>query len=195
MRRFCAGCLFIPWTLVSGSDGPDTALWFGDWTVMGKFVFSSFPHFTVVLLKRFTRGSLKSASSYTSATDVRSYFIFFTQPGILMTNRWLDPGPFVSLFRMEIKANCFQFCSPSAECLAWNISAAKFRGKTVVCVKHFHLCLLKCKQEYPSVLVGVFIEKPTPFLPEFFQRLLSLDYPKNKIKVFIHNNVSASNDS
>lgn len=64
-----------------------------------------------------------------------------------------------------------------------------------LCLKHFHLCLLKRKQEYPSVLVGVFIEKPTPFLPEFFQRLLSLDYPKDKIKVFIHNNVSICPDT
>lgn len=29
---------------------------------MGKSVFSSSPHFTVVPVKRFTRGSLKSAS-------------------------------------------------------------------------------------------------------------------------------------
>uniref|UniRef100_A0A674NCJ4 procollagen-lysine 5-dioxygenase n=1 Tax=Takifugu rubripes TaxID=31033 RepID=A0A674NCJ4_TAKRU len=42
--------------------------------------------------------------------------------------------------------------------------------------------------EFPSVLVGVFIEKPTPFLPEFFQRLLSLDYPKDRLKLFVHNN-------
>lgn len=40
------------------------------------------------------------------------------------------------------------------------------------------------------MLVGVFIEQPTPFLPEFFQRLLTLDYPKDKLKVFVHNNVS-----
>ncbi|KAM7369852.1 hypothetical protein PAMP_011142 [Pampus punctatissimus] len=43
-------------------------------------------------------------------------------------------------------------------------------------------------QAYPNVLVGVFIEQPTPFLPEFFQRLLTLDYPKDKLKVFVHNN-------
>ncbi|KAM8822969.1 procollagen-lysine,2-oxoglutarate 5-dioxygenase 2 isoform 2-T2 [Spinachia spinachia] len=43
-------------------------------------------------------------------------------------------------------------------------------------------------KEYPVVLVGVFIEQPTPFLPEFFQRLLTLDYPKDKLKVFVHNN-------
>ncbi|XP_068199821.1 procollagen-lysine,2-oxoglutarate 5-dioxygenase 2 isoform X2 [Antennarius striatus] len=42
--------------------------------------------------------------------------------------------------------------------------------------------------EYPNVLVGVFIEQPTPFLPEFFQQLLTLDYPKDKIKLFVHNN-------
>lgn len=40
------------------------------------------------------------------------------------------------------------------------------------------------------MLVGVFIEQPTPFLPEFFQRLLTLDYPKDKLKLFVHNNVS-----
>ncbi|MEQ2304802.1 Procollagen-lysine,2-oxoglutarate 5-dioxygenase 2 [Ameca splendens] len=44
--------------------------------------------------------------------------------------------------------------------------------------------------EYPDVLVAVFIEQPTPFLPEFFQRLVTLDYPKDKLKLFVHNNVS-----
>lgn len=48
-----------------------------------------------------------------------------------------------------------------------------------------------CKQDLPSVQVGVFIEQPTPFLPEFFQRLWNLDYPKDRIKLFVHNNVSA----
>ncbi|XP_060949665.1 procollagen-lysine,2-oxoglutarate 5-dioxygenase 2 [Limanda limanda] len=43
-------------------------------------------------------------------------------------------------------------------------------------------------KESPNVLVGVFIEQPTPFLPEFFQRLLTLDYPHDKIHLFIHNN-------
>uniref|UniRef100_A0A3Q3W7M8 procollagen-lysine 5-dioxygenase n=1 Tax=Mola mola TaxID=94237 RepID=A0A3Q3W7M8_MOLML len=44
--------------------------------------------------------------------------------------------------------------------------------------------------EMPNyVLVGVFIEQPTPFLPEFFQRILTLDYPKDKLKLFVHNNV------
>uniref|UniRef100_A0AAQ4PCN4 Procollagen-lysine, 2-oxoglutarate 5-dioxygenase 2 n=1 Tax=Gasterosteus aculeatus aculeatus TaxID=481459 RepID=A0AAQ4PCN4_GASAC len=51
-----------------------------------------------------------------------------------------------------------------------------------------HGCTHCDDDEYPNVLVGVFIEQPTPFLPEFFERLLSLDYPKDKLKVFVHNN-------
>lgn len=43
-------------------------------------------------------------------------------------------------------------------------------------------------KDLPNVLVGVYIEQPTPFLPEFFQRLLTLDYPKDKLGLFIHNN-------
>ncbi|XP_071184048.1 procollagen-lysine,2-oxoglutarate 5-dioxygenase 2-like isoform X3 [Salvelinus alpinus] len=43
-------------------------------------------------------------------------------------------------------------------------------------------------KEYPTVMVGVFIEQPTPFLSEFFQRLVTLDYPKDKLNVFVHNN-------
>lgn len=61
---------------------------------------------------------------------------------------------------------------------------------TSFCLKHTNLSLLYYKQEYPNVQIGVFIEQPTPFLPEFFQRLLTLDYPKDKLKLFFHNNVS-----
>ncbi|XP_073481994.1 procollagen-lysine,2-oxoglutarate 5-dioxygenase 2 isoform X1 [Aquarana catesbeiana] len=41
--------------------------------------------------------------------------------------------------------------------------------------------------DYPDITVGIFIEQPTPFLPEFFRRLLALDYPKDKLSVFLHN--------
>uniref|UniRef100_G1NUP6 PLOD1-3-like GT domain-containing protein n=1 Tax=Myotis lucifugus TaxID=59463 RepID=G1NUP6_MYOLU len=40
---------------------------------------------------------------------------------------------------------------------------------------------------YPNVTIGVFIEQPTPFLPRFLDILLTLDYPKEALKVFIHN--------
>ena len=43
----------------------------------------------------------------------------------------------------------------------------------------------------PAVLVGVFIEQPTPFLSLFFQRLLRLHYPQKRLRLFIHNHVSS----
>uniref|UniRef100_A0A8C1BCX5 procollagen-lysine 5-dioxygenase n=1 Tax=Cyprinus carpio carpio TaxID=630221 RepID=A0A8C1BCX5_CYPCA len=43
------------------------------------------------------------------------------------------------------------------------------------------------KQEFPQVTVGIYIEQPTPFLTEFLERFLSLDYPKDKLNVFVHN--------
>ncbi|XP_073435216.1 procollagen-lysine,2-oxoglutarate 5-dioxygenase 2 isoform X1 [Dendrobates tinctorius] len=46
---------------------------------------------------------------------------------------------------------------------------------------------LSTHEDYPRVTVGVFIEQPTPFLPQFFTRLLALDYPKEKLSLFIHN--------
>uniref|UniRef100_A0ACB8EEG2 Procollagen-lysine,2-oxoglutarate 5-dioxygenase 1 n=1 Tax=Sphaerodactylus townsendi TaxID=933632 RepID=A0ACB8EEG2_9SAUR len=39
----------------------------------------------------------------------------------------------------------------------------------------------------PMVLIGIFIEQPTPFLNPFFQRLQKLHYPKKRIQLFIHN--------
>ncbi|XP_061456626.1 procollagen-lysine,2-oxoglutarate 5-dioxygenase 1 [Rhineura floridana] len=39
----------------------------------------------------------------------------------------------------------------------------------------------------PLVLIGIFIEQPTPFLTQFFKRLHKLRYPKKRIQLFIHN--------
>lgn len=44
-------------------------------------------------------------------------------------------------------------------------------------------------QNVPSVIVAIFIEHPTPFLPEFFENILLFSYPKEKMDLFIHNNV------
>lgn len=46
--------------------------------------------------------------------------------------------------------------------------------------------------KYPKVLLGVFIEKPTPFLEEFFGRLLDMNYPKSKIDLYVHAHLKAS---
>ena len=44
--------------------------------------------------------------------------------------------------------------------------------------------------ETPRVVLAVFVEQPTPFIEEFFQKLLALDYPKSSIDLFIHNGAS-----
>ncbi|XP_041094358.1 multifunctional procollagen lysine hydroxylase and glycosyltransferase LH3-like [Polyodon spathula] len=43
-------------------------------------------------------------------------------------------------------------------------------------------------EKLPQVWIGVFIEQPTPFFPEFLERLVTMDYPSDKISLFIHNN-------
>ena len=41
--------------------------------------------------------------------------------------------------------------------------------------------------EIPEVVLAIFIEQPTPFIEEFFQKIIKLDYQKGKIDLFIHN--------
>uniref|UniRef100_A0A7N6ATX7 Procollagen-lysine,2-oxoglutarate 5-dioxygenase 1 n=1 Tax=Anabas testudineus TaxID=64144 RepID=A0A7N6ATX7_ANATE len=47
--------------------------------------------------------------------------------------------------------------------------------------------LTAIKSEYPLVVIGIFIQQPTPFVTVFFERLLKLQYPKNRLKLFIYN--------
>ncbi len=42
-------------------------------------------------------------------------------------------------------------------------------------------------EKVPEVLIGIFIEKPTPFIEEFFDKISKIDYHKAKISLFIHN--------
>jgi len=42
---------------------------------------------------------------------------------------------------------------------------------------------------YPTVLVAVFIEQPTPFLEEFLDKIYHTEYPKQKLHLFVHNSV------
>ncbi|XP_024915017.1 procollagen-lysine,2-oxoglutarate 5-dioxygenase 1 isoform X1 [Cynoglossus semilaevis] len=43
------------------------------------------------------------------------------------------------------------------------------------------------ESEYPLVVIGIFIRQPTPFVTVFFERLLKLQYPKNRLKLIIFN--------
>ncbi|XP_067251473.1 procollagen-lysine,2-oxoglutarate 5-dioxygenase 1 isoform X3 [Chanodichthys erythropterus] len=46
------------------------------------------------------------------------------------------------------------------------------------------------ESEYPVVVIGVFIQQATPFVTVFFERLLNLKYPKNRLRLFIYNQES-----
>uniref|UniRef100_UPI003AAACAC3 procollagen-lysine,2-oxoglutarate 5-dioxygenase 1-like n=1 Tax=Centroberyx gerrardi TaxID=166262 RepID=UPI003AAACAC3 len=43
------------------------------------------------------------------------------------------------------------------------------------------------ESKYPLVVIGIFIQQPTPFVTVFFDRLLKLQYPKNRLKLLIYN--------
>lgn len=42
------------------------------------------------------------------------------------------------------------------------------------------------------VYIAVFIETPTPFLQEYFEKIINLTYPKQRLGIFIHNQVRKS---
>ncbi len=45
------------------------------------------------------------------------------------------------------------------------------------------------QSEWPDVMIGFFIDGPTPFLRESLDKVTRLEYPKNKITLYIYNNV------
>ncbi|XP_060026870.1 procollagen-lysine,2-oxoglutarate 5-dioxygenase 1 isoform X3 [Erinaceus europaeus] len=62
-----------------------------------------------------------------------------------------------------------------------------FETGCVVCDEGLRSLKGIADEALPTVLVGVFIEQPTPFLSLFFQRLLRLQYPWKQMRLFIHN--------
>ncbi|XP_065219418.1 procollagen-lysine,2-oxoglutarate 5-dioxygenase-like [Planococcus citri] len=42
---------------------------------------------------------------------------------------------------------------------------------------------------YPTIVIAIFIQKPTPFIEEFLAKIVNQSYPKRKIHLFIHNEV------
>ena len=49
------------------------------------------------------------------------------------------------------------------------------------------------EENMPIVVIGIFVEKATPFLQEFFEKITFLKYPKKRIHIYLHNNVSYIN--
>ncbi|XP_028848961.1 procollagen-lysine,2-oxoglutarate 5-dioxygenase 1 [Denticeps clupeoides] len=64
----------------------------------------------------------------------------------------------------------------------WN-----FEKGCTVCSEDLHPLSGLKEIKYPVVHIGIFIQQPTPFVSVFFERLLNLKYPKNRLKLFIYN--------
>ena len=58
--------------------------------------------------------------------------------------------------------------------------------------KEWHRDLPDDKTKWPTVVLAVFIEHPSPFLVEMLEKVTGLDYPKEKISLWVHNAVSYS---
>uniref|UniRef100_A0A8C3AFY9 Procollagen-lysine,2-oxoglutarate 5-dioxygenase 1 n=1 Tax=Cyclopterus lumpus TaxID=8103 RepID=A0A8C3AFY9_CYCLU len=65
-----------------------------------------------------------------------------------------------------------------------------FEMGCTVCHKDLHPLAALEESEYPLVAIGIFIQQPTPFVGVFFERLLKLQYPKHRLKLFISNQVT-----
>ncbi|CAH0558083.1 unnamed protein product [Brassicogethes aeneus] len=49
-------------------------------------------------------------------------------------------------------------------------------------------------EKLPLVMIGIFVEIPTPFLEEMLEKVYNLEYPKNRIHLFVHNAVQYHSD-
>lgn len=66
-------------------------------------------------------------------------------------------------------------------------TAWTFETGCTVCKENLRPLAALKESEYPLVVIGIFIQQPTPFVTVFFERLLKLQYPKNRLKLFIYN--------
>jgi len=48
---------------------------------------------------------------------------------------------------------------------------------------------LKEDSQLPELLLAIFVERPTPFLEEFLQKIAALNYPTSKTTLWVHNQV------
>lgn len=72
-----------------------------------------------------------------------------------------------------------------------------FSSNVQICAKILHkdLNISSCsissqETEYPVVMLALFIEQQTPFIDEYFKNIEDFNYPKNKMHLYIHVNVS-----
>ena len=49
--------------------------------------------------------------------------------------------------------------------------------------------------DWPMVYIALFIEYPTPFLQEYFEKIMKITYPKQRLGIMIHNHVRLTSAS
>ncbi|XP_065890030.1 multifunctional procollagen lysine hydroxylase and glycosyltransferase LH3-like isoform X2 [Dysidea avara] len=53
---------------------------------------------------------------------------------------------------------------------------------------------LKEDSQLPELLLAIFVERPTPFLEEFLQKISALNYPTNKMSLWVHCQIPYHNE-
>uniref|UniRef100_A0A1A8MM88 Procollagen-lysine,2-oxoglutarate 5-dioxygenase 1 n=2 Tax=Nothobranchius pienaari TaxID=704102 RepID=A0A1A8MM88_9TELE len=66
-------------------------------------------------------------------------------------------------------------------------NAWSFEDGCTMCHENLRSLSALKESEFPLVVIGIFIQQPTPFVSVFFERLLKLQYPKNRLRLFIYN--------
>uniref|UniRef100_A0A336MPH5 procollagen-lysine 5-dioxygenase n=1 Tax=Culicoides sonorensis TaxID=179676 RepID=A0A336MPH5_CULSO len=66
------------------------------------------------------------------------------------------------------------------------LAAAFMRDECKICNENR---LTLNEENLPTVLIALFIEKPTPFTEEFLEKVYAQNYPKENLHLFIHSNV------
>ena len=65
----------------------------------------------------------------------------------------------------------------------------RLRARTRLLLAFTDVIMLQI-QNYPKIVIAVFIERPTPFLKEMMEKIFRQNYPKRQISLFIRNAVS-----
>ena len=69
---------------------------------------------------------------------------------------------------------------------AWNMTAG-----CIVC-QEWAKELPEDKSKWPTVQLSVYVETLSPFLAEMLEKVSSLDYPADKLSLWVHNAVSTT---
>ncbi|CAF0816227.1 unnamed protein product [Rotaria sp. Silwood1] len=102
---------------------------------------------------------------------------------IYVYNSWTDSNPIVIHGNGPAKRTLNYLSNYIAR--VWSPTSGCLQCKENV----IDLTKIENQQQWPLVYIAIFIEYPTPFLREYFEKILNLNYPKQRLAIFIHNQV------